>query len=82
LGADVRFRGLATTTALAAKNAKVYIAARSRRKAEESIKGVKETQKDAKIEVIEMDLADLESVKKGVEEFLRYVAVFFYFVRI
>jgi NAD(P)-dependent dehydrogenase (short-subunit alcohol dehydrogenase family) len=74
-------RGLATTTALAAKNAKVYIAARSRKKAEKAMKRIKENQKDAKIEVIEMDLADLESVKKGAEEFLRYVPVFFHFVR-
>ena len=77
MGVDVLSRGLATTTALAAKNAKVYIAARSRKKAEDAINGIKETQKGAKIEVIEMDLADLESVKKGAEEFLRCVAVFF-----
>jgi NAD(P)-dependent dehydrogenase (short-subunit alcohol dehydrogenase family) len=74
---DVLSRGLATTIALAARNAEVYNAARSRKKAEEAIKGIKETQRDAKIEVIEMDLADLESVKKGVEEFLRCVPVFF-----
>jgi hypothetical protein len=78
---DVIPRGLATTTALAAKNAKVYIAARSRKKAEEAIKGIKETQRDAKVEVVEMDLADLESVKKGAEEFLRCVHVLFYFVQ-
>jgi NAD(P)-dependent dehydrogenase (short-subunit alcohol dehydrogenase family) len=82
VGVDVLSRGLSTTTALAAKNAKVYIAARSRKRAEDAIKGIKETQRDVKIGVIEMDLADLESVKKGVEEFLRYVPVFFYFVEI
>jgi NAD(P)-dependent dehydrogenase (short-subunit alcohol dehydrogenase family) len=76
MGADVRFRGLATTTALTAKNAKVYIAARSRKRAEDAIKGIKETQRNAMIEVIEMDLADLESVRKGAEEFLRCVHVF------
>jgi hypothetical protein len=43
VGIDVLSRGLATTTALTAKNAKVYIAARSRKKAEDAIKGIKET---------------------------------------
>jgi NAD(P)-dependent dehydrogenase (short-subunit alcohol dehydrogenase family) len=75
---DLLSRGLATTTALAAKNAKVYIAARSRKKAEEASKGIKEMQKDAKIEVIEMDLANLESVKKGAGEFLRCVPVLYF----
>jgi NAD(P)-dependent dehydrogenase (short-subunit alcohol dehydrogenase family) len=69
---DIIYRGPATTTALAAKNAKIYIAARSRGKAEAAIKGMK----DAKIEVIEMDLADLESVEKGAEELLRCVFCF------
>ncbi|KAF8861591.1 NAD(P)-binding protein [Acephala macrosclerotiorum] len=49
--------GLATTTALAAINAKVYIASRSN--------------PNAQIEVIEMDLGDLKSVKSGAEDFLR-----------
>ncbi|CZR64674.1 related to reductases [Phialocephala subalpina] len=63
--------GLATTTALAAKNAKVYIASRSVAKAEEAIRGIRRRLPNAQIEVIEMDLGDLRSVKKGAEDFLR-----------
>ncbi|KAG0649124.1 putative oxidoreductase [Hyphodiscus hymeniophilus] len=64
------FRGLTTTTELARHRAKVYIASRSRSKAEQTIQKIITTQPNAEIEFIEMDLADLRSVKKGAEEYL------------
>ncbi|KAH7409671.1 retinol dehydrogenase [Cadophora sp. MPI-SDFR-AT-0126] len=63
--------GLATTAYLAAKHAKVYVASRSQSKAQDAIRGIKEKYPDANVEVLVMDLSDQESVKKGVEEFLR-----------
>ncbi|KAE8447188.1 hypothetical protein EG329_011019 [Mollisiaceae sp. DMI_Dod_QoI] len=65
--------GLATTSALASKNAKVYIASRSVPKAEEAIRGIKDKNPNAQVELVEMDLGDLRSVKKGAEEFLQHV---------
>ena len=64
-------RGLATTKVLARKHAKVYIASRSISKAELAIKDIKEEDANANVAVIEMDLSDLDSVKRGAEEFLR-----------
>jgi len=49
----------------------VYIASRSTIKAESAIREIKEEIPDAKVAVIEMDLSDLSSVKRGAEEFLR-----------
>lgn len=58
-------------------NAKVYLAARSRSKAEEAIVELaRETSKAA--EFLELDLGDLEKVKKSAEEFKRYVLIFHY----
>lgn len=64
-------RGLSTTTALASKNAKVYIASRSSAKAKEAILKHKELNPNVQVEAVQMDLGDLRSVKKGAEEFLK-----------
>jgi NAD(P)-dependent dehydrogenase (short-subunit alcohol dehydrogenase family) len=56
---------------LAGKHAKVYIASRSVPKAELAIKNIKVEVANANIAVIEMDLSDLDSVKRGAQEFLR-----------
>ncbi|PVH77264.1 retinol dehydrogenase [Cadophora sp. DSE1049] len=61
--------GLATTRRLVDKNAKVYIASRSLQKATEAVRNIKETYSGAQLEVLEMDLADLESVRRGAEDF-------------
>jgi hypothetical protein len=42
-------------------------------KAEIAIQEIKQDMPRANIAVIEMDLSDLDSVKRGTEEFLRYV---------
>ncbi|KUJ06376.1 NAD(P)-binding protein [Mollisia scopiformis] len=63
--------GLATTTALASKNAKVYIATRSITKAEAAIQEIKNNNPNAQVEIVELDLGDLRSVKKGAEDFLQ-----------
>lgn len=63
--------GLATTIHLARKGAKVYVASRDVVRAEDAVRGVRESVPAAMIGVIRMDLADLESVKRGVDEFLR-----------
>ncbi|KAG6854132.1 hypothetical protein C0991_010296 [Blastosporella zonata] len=60
------------TQALLVHNAKVYIAARSKDKAEAAIEDLKkDTGKEAIF--LKVDLADLQSIKAGAEEFLRGV---------
>ena len=67
--------GLETVRALLPKNAKVYIAGRSKSKADAAIKQLKdETGKEALF--IELDLANLKSVKKAAEEFMRHALYF------
>ncbi len=68
-------RGLATTKVLARQNAKVYIASRSVQKAGSAIQDIMKEIANANVAVIEMDLSDLDSVKRGAEEFLRQVSV-------
>ncbi|KAE9374284.1 NAD(P)-binding protein [Stipitochalara longipes BDJ] len=63
--------GLATTKILARQHAKVYIASRSVPKAELAVNEINKEVSHAGIAVIEMDLSDLDSVKRGAEEFLR-----------
>ncbi|KAG5719733.1 hypothetical protein E4T56_gene18524 [Termitomyces sp. T112] len=61
--------GKETAKALLAHNAKVYIAARNKQKVEEAIKDLKEaTGKEAIF--LELDLANLPTIKSGIEEFL------------
>ena len=68
--------GLETVKALLKKNAKVYIAGRDRTKADKALKTLKEEMgKDALF--IELDLANLKSVKRAAAEFKRYVPVYF-----
>ncbi|KAG6868967.1 hypothetical protein C0993_006489 [Termitomyces sp. T159_Od127] len=60
------------TLALLAHNAKVYIAVRNKEKAQEAIKDLEEaTGKQAFF--LQVDLADLPTIKSGAEEFLRGV---------
>ncbi|KAG4433034.1 hypothetical protein IFR05_011473 [Cadophora sp. M221] len=63
--------GLATTTHLVAKNAKVYIASRSLPKAAAAVRHIKDEHPAAQVEILEMDLADLKSVKRGADEFMK-----------
>jgi NAD(P)-dependent dehydrogenase (short-subunit alcohol dehydrogenase family) len=64
--------GLALEQALLAHNAKVYIAARSQKKAEEAIKELKEETGKEGI-FLKLDLSDLKAVKAAAEEFQRCV---------
>ncbi|KAH6912848.1 hypothetical protein BKA70DRAFT_1265223 [Coprinopsis sp. MPI-PUGE-AT-0042] len=60
--------GKETAKALLAKNAKVYVAARSQEKAQDAIRDLKgQTGKDAIW--LKLDLADLKSIKSAAEEF-------------
>ncbi|KAH6912195.1 hypothetical protein BKA70DRAFT_1266946 [Coprinopsis sp. MPI-PUGE-AT-0042] len=61
--------GKETAQALLAKNAKVYMAGRSTTKLAEAIKQVKAATGKEGIP-LQIDLADLPSIKRGVEEFL------------
>ena len=64
--------GYATARVLLEKNAKVYITCRSAKKAEEAAdKLEKEVGTSRRPEVLVLDLADLKSVKRAVEEFRR-----------
>ena len=59
--------------ALLNKNAKVYLAARSKSRADEAIEWLKsETNGKAPI-FLELDLSNLASVRKAAEEFKRWV---------
>ena len=54
------------------KNAKVYLAARNKTKAQKAIEEIKaETGKEPVL--LELDLANLKSVKKSAEVFLKFV---------
>ena len=74
--------GRETVRALLKKNAKVYVAARSREKAEKAIKEELEVmeKEGGKGEAVflELDLAELKKVKKAAEEFARCVFVYFF----
>lgn len=62
--------GYETVKPLLVKNAKVYIAARSRSKADTAIEKLRqETGKEALF--LELDLANLKAIKKAAEEFTR-----------
>ncbi|KAF7331541.1 NAD-binding protein [Mycena kentingensis (nom. inval.)] len=65
--------GLETVRVLLERGAKVYMAGRDRGKAEHAMAAMEQLREKSKGEVafIEMDLADLASVKHGAEEFLR-----------
>jgi NAD(P)-dependent dehydrogenase (short-subunit alcohol dehydrogenase family) len=61
--------GFETAAALAAKNATVVMACRSRQKAEDAMARIRERTPNAKLELIELDLASLASVERFVEAF-------------
>lgn len=63
------------TQALLNKNAKVYMACRSRQRAEEAIEDLKKQTGNEAI-FLELDLASLKSIKDSVETFLRYARWF------
>jgi retinol dehydrogenase-12 len=56
---------------LAEKNAKVWIAARSEVKIKEGIAKIKNEFPNAQLEYFLVDLADLKSIKEGVQKFLK-----------
>lgn len=62
--------GKETAKELLKRNAKVYIAARSKEKAEEAIREL-EKETGQKAHFLELDLADLRSVKTAAEDFMR-----------
>lgn len=63
--------GRETCKVLLGKGAKVYLAARSREKAEEAINDIKKITAKEDIHFLPMDLQDLQSVKAAVEAFLQ-----------
>ncbi|KAJ7595092.1 hypothetical protein C8J56DRAFT_1161565 [Mycena floridula] len=63
--------GYETAKALLSRNAKVYIASRSRDKAAEAIISLAESTGKTAAGFLEMDLANLKSIKASVEDFLR-----------
>ena len=65
--------GRPTVAELARKGARVYMAARSRARADEAIEAIKKDIPDADIVFLECDLSDLSKVKRAAEEFLRFV---------
>jgi retinol dehydrogenase-12 len=64
--------------ALLSKGAKVYLAARSKDKADSAIEWLK-TETDGKTAIfLQLDLADLESVRRAAEEFKQCAPSSFY----
>jgi NAD(P)-dependent dehydrogenase (short-subunit alcohol dehydrogenase family) len=61
--------GFETAAALAAKNARVVMACRNRQKAEDAMARILERTPDAQLELIELDLASLASVKRFADAF-------------
>ncbi len=61
--------GYETARVLAEKNASVIIAVRNMEKGNSALKRIKENQKSADMEVMELDLADLQSIKRFAENF-------------
>lgn len=65
--------GKETAKVLISHGARVYIACRSREKADAAIEELKVTtgKTDDDIRAIDLDLSDLPSIKRGVDVFLR-----------
>lgn len=65
--------GRALSDILYQRNATVYVAGRSKSKAETAINAIKQAHPDSKgkIEFLEFDLADLKTIKPAVEDFLK-----------
>lgn len=62
--------------ALLNRNAKVYIASRSKTKADAAIQELKEATGHEPL-FLQLDLASLASVRQAAEEFLRYIFLYF-----
>lgn len=62
--------GYETCLALSNKGATVYLAARSEERGQAAISKLREASKEAKIHFLQLDLADLEQIKKAANEFL------------
>ncbi|KAF7331018.1 NAD-P-binding protein [Mycena venus] len=62
--------GYETSKVLLARGAKVYIAGRSREKAEEAIALLRQSTGKTDVHFLELDLADLPAVKRAAESFL------------
>lgn len=69
--------GYETAQALLLKNATVYIGARSIAKGEAAIQSLKAATENEKVFLLQMDLADLPTVKKAAEEFQQFVPFLF-----
>ena len=66
--------GFEMIKSLLKKNAKVYLASRSRQKGEEAIRALKdETGKTA--DFLQLDLNDLAAVRTSAQEFAKYVSI-------
>ena len=61
--------GKTIATYAASKNAKLYMFCRSKDRAEAAKKEIEETSSNKSVEIVLVDLAEMESVKKAVEEF-------------
>ncbi|KAJ7209097.1 NAD-P-binding protein [Mycena rebaudengoi] len=62
--------GYETTKALLEHNAKVYVAGRSKEKAQEAMERLRKETGKAELHFLALDLADLQSVKKAAEHYL------------
>ncbi|KAJ8453426.1 hypothetical protein ONZ51_g13603 [Trametes cubensis] len=62
--------GLATAKVLLARNARVYITSRDRERGQQALHMLRRISES--IHVLELDLADLHSVRKAAHEFMRY----------
>jgi retinol dehydrogenase-12 len=66
---------------LLSRNAKVYMACRSRARAEEALIELKTLYPQNTPIFIQLDLADLQSVRRAADEFLRYHYTISYHLR-
>ncbi|KAI8802827.1 hypothetical protein BJ742DRAFT_831567 [Cladochytrium replicatum] len=63
--------GLTTVKALLEKNAKVYLAARNPARAQPAIDEIRKEMPNAKVEFMQLDLADIKQTKDAAEKFLK-----------
>ncbi|KAI8803534.1 hypothetical protein BJ742DRAFT_496882 [Cladochytrium replicatum] len=62
--------GLETVKHLASRNAKVYLAARSKARAQEAIESIRADLPSANVEFLELDLADIRQTKEAALKFI------------
>jgi len=63
--------GVETVRVLALRGARVVGVVRDRAKGEGALAGIRESQPEAKLELAELDLSDLESVRRGADDIVR-----------